>query len=690
MQFLTPWFLVGALAVALPIFLHLFQKEKKTSFSFASLMFLRRLPVKQTRRRRLKYLLLLSLRCLALLAIAAAFARPVVTGAWLNRVNPLAARSVVILIDRSMSVSQTSAWQDALEAARSLARSLDEGDEGMVIQFGQSVEVLTSWETSPPKLLEAIASQVHPSFESTAYVEGLRTAAEQLEDASNNRKEIHLITDLQRQGLASSDGWKAPAEIMVEVHPLKVPQENLYIQQVRLDRDVFAKSYPNPVLVRLAVAPPRSVEGEVQLFVSGQVRDRQSFKTGENGNALLTFKPFELEEGITRGKFTALYPDELQADNTFQFVVERQSPRTIALIAESASDRDAFFLERALAAGENLPYSVKRSDSINGLELDPAQTPLLILDNLSTPPSASRIGDYLQKGGGVIVVLGDRVRAEAYNRAWGDLLPARLLERRFVRSSKKPFTSMTEISWEHPAFAVFQDVYKATVSTTQFFGYWKLEAAPQSVVFARFSEGDPALVESAPDKPGRLILFAAGSGSVWSDFPLRSAYVPFWQSTVQYATRWNSRPAAGQINQALGLESWGTSSPSAAGTGQFSVLDPQGRRVLGLDEARPDFIRLTQPGHYEIRSNKSTDWMAVNTLPFESDLQTVPLEDFLAALVPPQSRQNPDPASAGEQIETRERQQSLWWLFLLAAAAMLAFEAHLANRYTTARTAAEA
>ncbi len=686
MQFLSPWFLVGALAIGLPIFLHLFQKEKKSSLSFASLMFLRRLPVKQTRRRRLKYLLLLALRCLAFLLIVAAFARPVATGAWLN-VNPLAARSVVILIDRSMSVSQTSAWQESLRAARNQIQSLGEGDEGMIIQFGQLVQTVTGWETSPEILLEALQSKVRPSYESTAYTEGMRAAAEQLQEARNRKKVIFLITDLQREGLASSGAWKAPPEVTVEVHSLEAPDENLYVQQVRLNRDVFTKKYPNPILVNLSTSPPRQIEGEVQLFISGEMRDRQSFQTGENGSALLTFDPFELEEGTTRGRIVAIYADPLQADNTFHFVVERQSPRIIALIAGSKSDRDAFFLERALSAGENLPYSVKRRNSLSQVNLDPSATPLLILDNLPSLPSASAIEGYLEKGGGVIVALGDKARSEAYNQQWKDLLPARLLERRFVRSGKRPFTSMTEISWEHPAFAVFQDVYKSTISTTQFFSYWKLEALAESVVFARFSEGDPALVENAPEKPGRLILFSAGSGSAWSDFPLRSAYVPFWQAAVQYATGWSSRPAAGRINQSLGLDSWsaGDQSPS----GELNVLDPQGRRVLGLDEDRPDFIRLSQPGHYEIRSNKKTDWMAANTLPFESNLESVPLEDFLAALVPPQSRGDQN-LEAGEQVEAQERQQSLWWLFLLGAAAVLVLEALVANRQGSARAVAQA
>ena len=76
MQFLAPLFLAAAAAIAIPIILHLIQREKREAEAFPSLMFLRRIPHKSTRKRRLRDLPLLLLRVLARILLAGAVARP--------------------------------------------------------------------------------------------------------------------------------------------------------------------------------------------------------------------------------------------------------------------------------------------------------------------------------------------------------------------------------------------------------------------------------------------------------------------------------------------------------------------------------------------------------------------------------------------------------------------------------------
>ena len=77
MSFLTPLFLVGLAGLAIPVILHLIQKERKNVVQFPSLMFLRRIPYQSVRRRRIRHWLLLFMRLAALALIVLAFARPV-------------------------------------------------------------------------------------------------------------------------------------------------------------------------------------------------------------------------------------------------------------------------------------------------------------------------------------------------------------------------------------------------------------------------------------------------------------------------------------------------------------------------------------------------------------------------------------------------------------------------------------
>jgi hypothetical protein len=76
MNFLAPLFLVGGLAVALPIIFHLIRRTPTVQRPFSSLMFLSPSPPQLSRRSRLDKILLLLLRCGIIALIAAAFARP--------------------------------------------------------------------------------------------------------------------------------------------------------------------------------------------------------------------------------------------------------------------------------------------------------------------------------------------------------------------------------------------------------------------------------------------------------------------------------------------------------------------------------------------------------------------------------------------------------------------------------------
>src|SRR2546429_8733742 len=76
MSFLAPLFFIGLGAIAVPVLVHLIQRERKRVIQFPSLMFVQKIPYQSVRRRRIRHWALLMMRCAALLLIVAAFARP--------------------------------------------------------------------------------------------------------------------------------------------------------------------------------------------------------------------------------------------------------------------------------------------------------------------------------------------------------------------------------------------------------------------------------------------------------------------------------------------------------------------------------------------------------------------------------------------------------------------------------------
>ena len=74
MGFFTPWFLAGAVAVGLPIWLHLLKRHKTDPKLFPSLMFFEYRETSSVKHRRLDHILLFVLRTLMILLLALLFA----------------------------------------------------------------------------------------------------------------------------------------------------------------------------------------------------------------------------------------------------------------------------------------------------------------------------------------------------------------------------------------------------------------------------------------------------------------------------------------------------------------------------------------------------------------------------------------------------------------------------------------
>src|SRR5215471_16078185 len=110
MSLLAPLFLLGLAAVAVPILVHLIQRERKEVIAFPSLMFLRKIPYQSVERRRIHNWLILALRAAAIACLVAAFSRPFLKETVAAAAARTGAREVVILLDVSASMGYGDHW----------------------------------------------------------------------------------------------------------------------------------------------------------------------------------------------------------------------------------------------------------------------------------------------------------------------------------------------------------------------------------------------------------------------------------------------------------------------------------------------------------------------------------------------------------------------------------------------------
>src|SRR6185295_14242836 len=124
MGLVAPLVLVGLGALAIPVLIHLIQREKKRVVEFPSLMFLRKIPYQSVRRRRIRDWFLLLMRLTALALIVLAFPRPVFKRNELAAATQNGAREAIILVDTSYSMEYGDRWQKARAAAADAIRGM--------------------------------------------------------------------------------------------------------------------------------------------------------------------------------------------------------------------------------------------------------------------------------------------------------------------------------------------------------------------------------------------------------------------------------------------------------------------------------------------------------------------------------------------------------------------------------------
>ena len=147
MSFLAPLFLVASAAIAIPIFVHLIQRERKRVILFPSLMFVQKIPYQSVRRRRIRHWALLMMRCAALLLIVAAFARPFLKQGVIAAAAVGGTREIVILLDHSASMSGPARRDDAKlkivaaqESASRFVELMRPGARATILPFSSKVE----------------------------------------------------------------------------------------------------------------------------------------------------------------------------------------------------------------------------------------------------------------------------------------------------------------------------------------------------------------------------------------------------------------------------------------------------------------------------------------------------------------------------------------------------------------------
>ena len=679
MSFLTPLFFAALAALGVPILIHMIQRQRTEVIEFPSLMFVRKIPFHSLRRQRVRHWLLLLLRCAALALLIAAFARPFFRAAVLAAVAG-GSREVVILVDRSYSMGYLNRWERARDAARSVVRDLAPDDQATVIFFDSGAQSGARSTRDQASLLAAIDG-AELGAGTTRYGPALQLAQGIFEDSDQPRLEAFLITDFQRVGVDSAANIVLPPGTVLT--PVSVADEdettNISVAGASVQRDFFSGRERAVVTARLANRGHETVEDlRVSLELNGRALESLPVTVDANSSATLTFAPFTLEDTAMPISVRA-EADALPHDNVFHFTVAPGDVVPVLVVGSPGTADTNLYLRRALAIGASPSFSVSVRSVDQVTNDDVAAAAVVVLNDVGLPGGqvGAAITRFVEAGGGLWVVLGERIRWPGDEL---DLLPG-TFDRPADRDGRGG--ALGFVDYSHPVFEVYSTPRSGDLTAPRFYRYRPLDTRPETAVLARFDNGAAAMVEH-PVGAGRVLVWTSTIDSFWNDFALKSIYLPFVHKVVEYLAAYTSPTPYLTVGQVLDLAQYHGAADLDVIGGNLVVRDPSEDRVRVGSDGRAGFIELAEQGFYEIRDTDAVDGapvvVAVNVDLSESNLERVDPQELVAAATGRAAGDRSVTTQRELRPEDLERRQTLWWYLLIGALGFLASETVVSNR----------
>ncbi len=691
MSFLAPLFFLALAALAVPVLIHLTQKEKKSVVEFPSLMFLRKIPYESVQRRRLRDIFLLMLRLAALALIVAAFARPFLRGSELAAA-PGGARDIVVLFDRSYSMGYADTWSRAQQAAAQALNSTTPADRISVVMFADVAEVVVR---STPDRGRAVGeiNAATPGPGATKFGPALKLAGSLLAESLLPRKEVIIVSDFQRGGWLPDDTLRLPGG--TQVTPVVIGGAsglNLALTPVALLRT--REGAQERVTVTAGVLN-RSSEAAtnvpIHLEVDGRSVQNLTISAAPHTSASVTFSPLTVTNANTRASVrlgaAAQSVDALGRDNVFHFVVTPAAPVPVTVVSQGRPESN-LYLTRALAIGDAPRFDTvqQAADALAGDAMNRAR--LIVLNDVPVGDSAAaRLVTFVEGGGGLLIGAGQRASWPASRSQWlpGAIGPP-------VDRTRGTPARLSGMDYGHAIFEPFRAPRSGDFSTTRFYSYRALGAAKNASVLARFDTGEPALVERAAGR-GRVVVFASTLDLSWNDLALKPMFLPFVHQLGRHLSGYKEQPAWLTIGQVLDVDAaeiaaGATSGAQARAAAGRTVLAPSGRRrdlTTADGTAAASALEMTEQGFYEIRgSGRDAGPVIVaasNVSLAESNLDRIDPQELVASV----TGGDPTGSTSGQDVlpdEAQELAQRVWWYLLFAGILLLIAETALAHRYS--------
>jgi hypothetical protein len=653
--------LSGLALLAVPVVAHLLQRQSRRPVVFSSIALLRECIAQHSRLNRLKRLILMALRMLAVACVVLAFTRPV----WLS--SQLAAQSdreaaagVVLLIDTSLSTSQKAGagiFFDRLRAdANRILGELRSGVDfaNVVIADDAPRAVFPHLSRNLPAL-RAELERLAPGQERADFNTAFSVAARLLESHAGPRR-IVILSDNQNSNWnedrqSENGAFSLPAGTSVVLTKREdSPPGNIGLSNPECFPAIPTAGQAVDLTVAIQNASDETKQSVVAVNVAGiaggpSVEQEQTIVLGPRAERRVKFAVTLPEGAIHAVTFRVKGSDGLAGDDRASLVIGSAQQAPVLIVSDDDPDDPgtaAFYLARALAPYDGLTegsvagrFSVRhiRSAEISSENLQGVSAVFLGYLGVLSETHAKSLVDFVKSGGGLVLFGGegaaDRNVAILNDAGEGKLAPWLLSSRQVFSRGDAPLR-ITSGRWQSKWFREFDEQSQLAIQEIGFKSVWNAAtAAVDAEVLLLFSNGRPALGSRTYGR-GQFLLADFSPEAASSDLGKHGPFVALAQMVA--ATLHQATESAGA---ALVGEPLRFSTPVSSLN--YRVIGPAGgdlaaTRTEGVEGGRVMLAHAREAGVYQLEVEGTVAGAAaVNIDPRESDLSvaTPSIEDRL-------------------------------------------------------------
>ena len=514
MQFLFPTFLFALAVLSIPVVIHLFNFRRYKTVYFSNVKFLREVKEETTSRSKIKHLLVLASRLLALLFLVFAFAQPFIP----SKNNPVSTgkKYVSVYIDNSFSMNAVNGGRSLFDksklTAKEIARNYAADDLFQLLS--------NDFEGKHQRLIgkEEFLSLVD-ELEISPAVRNLSEVTKRQKDAlsrENGANQIaYLLSDFQK----NMGGLAIDSNVNYNLIQLAADaQANVYIDTVWFYEPVQLLNQPVKLIVKITNSGEKAVENNrIVLKLNDQTKAMSDFSI-EAGSFIYDTMTFVLSQPNWNKADLQIQDYPITYDDTYFISFKVTEKIKVLAVSDIQSNQ---FLDALFKDQIEFDYTSVLTTALDASAFKDKQ--LVVLDNLKTvsPSITAAIGAFLAQGGAVAVFPADKCDIQSYNRFLNNL-------------QANSITAFLEVPQDLASINLQQNIFKdvferipenmSLPKAKKYYQFTQSTASNQEAILT-LKDGN-SFFSRYPFQSGSLYVCASPLHQDFTDLPVHAIFVP--------------------------------------------------------------------------------------------------------------------------------------------------------------------